>query len=132
MRIFIDTNIIISAGLFPESIIAKVFEHILNNHKIIICKQTLKELENVCKRKFTNRIKIMNSFLSSIEYELVDFKELDYKKYPKIRDDCDLPILASAIESNADILITGDKDFEEIKIKKPKIISPKKYIEKYM
>jgi len=40
--------------------------------------------------------------------------------------------LASAIESNADLLITGDKDFDDIGIKKPKIMNPKKYIDDYM
>ncbi|QQO10392.1 putative toxin-antitoxin system toxin component, PIN family [Breznakiella homolactica] len=132
MRIFVDTNIIISAGLFPESIVAKVFQHIITNHKIILCKQTIEEVKSVCKRKFPGRIKIVNAFLNSLEYELIDFHNFDKTKYPEIRDDCDIPILASAIESNADILISGDKDFEEVKIKKPKIINLKKYIEEYM
>jgi predicted nucleic acid-binding protein len=40
--------------------------------------------------------------------------------------------LANAIESNVDILITGDKDFDEIIIKRPQIIKPGKYITEYM
>ncbi len=74
----------------------------------------------------------MNSFLNSLQYELIDLDKFDKEIYPNIRDDCDLPILASAIESKADILITGDKDFEDIKIKKPKIINPKIYIQDFM
>ena len=43
-----------------------------------------------------------------------------------------MPLLAGAIETDADLLITGDKDFDEIKIESPKIIKPREYIEKYM
>jgi putative PIN family toxin of toxin-antitoxin system len=37
---------------------------------------------------------------------------MDYGKYPQIRDKDDILLLASAIETNADIFITGDKDFD--------------------
>jgi len=40
-----------------------------------------------------------------------------------------LPVLVSAILSDSDVLITGDKDFEEVKIDKPLIFSPTKYYE---
>jgi predicted nucleic acid-binding protein len=37
-----------------------------------------------------------------------------------------------AVDTDADIFMTSDKDFDEIKISKPKIIKPRDYIEKYM
>ncbi|MCI6809207.1 MAG: PIN domain nuclease, partial [Spirochaetia bacterium] len=37
--------------------------------------------------------------------------------------------LVSAILSDSDILLTGDKDFEDIKIDKPLIFTPAKYFE---
>jgi predicted nucleic acid-binding protein len=40
--------------------------------------------------------------------------------------------LALAIESGADILITGDKDFDDVKIDKPMILSPRKFGEKFL
>ena len=52
---------------------------------------------------------------------------IDYTKYPSMRDSNDLPILVSAIISDSDILITGDKDFEDISIKKPLIFTPNQY-----
>nr|WP_253679513.1 hypothetical protein [Treponema sp. OMZ 788] len=41
-------------------------------------------------------------------------KKIDENQYPKIRDIKDLPVLVSAILSDSDILITGDKDFDLI------------------
>ena len=51
------------------------------------------------------------------------------KKYPKIRDISDLPVLVSVILSDSDVLLAGDKDFEEVKIDKPLIFMPAKYFE---
>jgi predicted nucleic acid-binding protein len=39
----------------------------------------------------------------------------------------DTNIIISAILSDSDILLTSDKDFEEIKIDKPLIFSPANY-----
>jgi putative PIN family toxin of toxin-antitoxin system len=132
MRILVDANIIISAGLFPDSYVGKVLEHIMQNHNLVLCQYTLDELKDVFKRKFKDRIEYLNKFVRELKYELINTKIHDYKKYPQIRDKDDMPLLASAIESNADIFITGDKDFDTIKIKKPKIMKPRNYIEKYM
>ena len=72
----------------------------------------------------------MNIFFDGIRFE--EFKtpkKIDEKKYPKIRDIKDLPVLVSAILSDSDILITGDKDFEDVKIDKPLIFTPAAYFE---
>jgi len=42
----------------------------------------------------------------------------------RIRDLKDNPVLADAVSSDADILLTGDKDFFEIDIERPVICSP--------
>lgn len=48
----------------------------------------------------------------------------------EIRDLMDYPILYTAIIEDVDILITGDKDFFEIEIEKPEIMTPSEFIEK--
>ena len=47
--------------------------------------------------------------------------ELDDEE--KIRDADDRPILRAAIEAGVDILLTGDKDFLESSVAKPKIMT---------
>jgi putative PIN family toxin of toxin-antitoxin system len=132
MRIAVDTNIIISAGLFPDSGVGKALGHIAQKHNLILCQYTLEELEDVFDKKFINRKKYLNDFVKDLKYELIDIKITDYKKYPQVRDRDDILLLAAAIEADADIFMTGDKDFDEIKISKPKIIKPRDYIEEYM
>ena len=132
MRIMIDANIIISAGLFPESSVGKVLFHITKNHKIVLCQYTLDELKIVFKKKFPERIEYFNEFIGKLKYELIGMNINDFSKYPQIRDTNDIPLLAYAIESKVDALLTGDKDFDEVIIEFPEIITPSKYIEKYM
>lgn len=46
-----------------------------------------------------------------------------------IRDTADRPILRAAIIANADILLTGDKDFLESGIDHPQILTPAQSLE---
>jgi len=128
----VDANIIISAGLFPESTIGKAFSHIAKNHKLVLCQYIINETENVFKNKFPEKSEHFYEFIKKYKYELVNVKINNNKNYPNIRDINDLPILVNAIESKVDLLLTGDKDFDDIKIEKLKIIKPRKYIDEYM
>ena len=130
MRIFVDTNVIISAILFPQGKVASVFSYIIESHDLIISSYTITECETVFDRKFPTKKSFLDSFFNAINYELFETPtKINAKKYPDIRDVNDLPILVSAILSDADILITGDKDFEDIKIEKPLIFTPNQYFE---
>jgi len=132
MRIMVDANIIVSAILFPKSVIANVLIHLTDNYSLVLSKYTIFEVEDVFNEKFPHRIVEMKEFLQEIPYELFTLNKIKNKKYPNIRDIDDLPVLANAIESKVDLLITGDKDFDEIIIETPKIMKPREYIEKYM
>ena len=128
----LDSNIIISAILFPKSIISETMKYIILHNEIVICQYTIDEIKNVFNKKFHNKINGMDIFLKKLSYSLFVHEEVKCKKYPHIRDDNDIPILVNAIESDVDLLITGDKDFIGINIEKPKIMTPREYKDKYM
>ena len=128
----VDANIIVSAILFPQSIIAKTFNHIVSHSELTLSQYTIDEIIEVFNKKFPHRKSEMKIFMEKLPYNFFSLKEIDSKKYPNIRDIGDIPVLANAIESKVDLLVTGDKDFEEIVIKNPKIMNPRKYIEEYM
>ena len=132
MRIMADANIIVSAILFPKSVIANVLKHLIDNYSLVLSKYTICEIEDVFNEKFPHRIDDMKEFLRETPYELFTLNKTNNKKYPNIRDINDLPVLVNAIESKIDLLITGDKDFDDVMIKKPKIIKPRQYIDEYM
>jgi putative PIN family toxin of toxin-antitoxin system len=132
MRIMVDANIIVSAILFPKSIVARVFDHIIDNYSLVLSQYTINEVEDVFNEKFPHKIDEMDDVMKKVPYELFILEKMYNKKYPEIRDIDDLPVLANAIESNVDLLVTGDKDFDDITIEKPIIINPRKYTEEYM
>lgn len=73
---------------------------------------------------------MLNKLFKGINFETFKSHEkIDKNKYPEIRDINDLPILVSAMLSDSGVLITGDKDFENVKIDKPLIFTPTKYFE---
>lgn len=69
MRILIDTNVIISAIIFPESKTAFVFKHILESHIPVISTYSVKESYSVFSRKFPNAIPALEAFYKEIDCE---------------------------------------------------------------
>jgi len=47
MRIVVDTNIIVSAILFPNSLIAKIFEYVINCETLVLSQYIINETEKV-------------------------------------------------------------------------------------
>ena len=130
MRVFVDTNIVISALLFPNGKTAKVFSHLLRKHTVIISSYTREECKEVFEKKFPTKMKQLEIFFNGINFEeFATPDKIDRQKYPNMRDVKDLPVLASAILSDSDILLTGDKDFADVKIDKPLIFTPTRYFE---
>ena len=86
----------------------------------------------VTKRKFIHKLKDLDDFLTDMPYELTytpAFIEKD--KFPAMRDVYDYPILATSIIEDVDILITGDKDFSDVDIEHPEIMTVSEFLAKY-
>ena len=132
MRIMTDTNVIISAILFPKSQTTKVIQNVTEDHTLVLCSHIIDELQEIFDRKFKDKSHLLDMFLSKLSFELVYTPaDINSASYPNIRDKEDLPIFVSALLSDVDILITGDKDFFELEIDKPEIISPRDYLDRY-
>ncbi len=133
MRVMIHTNVIISGVLFPNSRPAEFLENGFKNDTVVLCSYIIDELHRLFKIKFKGKFIDLEKFLSKFSYELV-YTPLDikYEEYPDIRDKDDLPILVAAINSDVDIIVTGDKAFFELNLKKPEILSPGEYLQKYL
>jgi putative PIN family toxin of toxin-antitoxin system len=128
----IDTNVLISAILFPKSQLTIVIQSVTEAHTLVLCSHIIEELNEIFKKKFREKSHLLDKFLSKVAFELVYTPaDINSANYPDIRDKGDLPILVSALLSDVDILITGDKDFFEVEIDKPEIVSPREYLERY-
>ena len=132
MRILIDTNIALSAVLSPDGYTADVLKFaIRDEHTICLCTFSIDELRLVVKRKFPDKMHALELFLSEFSYELLLTPAVLPQGLPSIRDANDLPILASAIMGDVDLLLTGDKDFDAVDVERPAILSPTKFMALY-
>ena len=130
MRIMLDTNVLISMLVF-KSFIA-VLDKITQKYSIVLCSYVIDELHEVIERKFPNKQKDIEKFLMKLPFELVYTpKMIEEHDLFKIRDVDDEKVLYSAIIADVDILLTGDKDFSDIEIEKPEILTPSAFLEKY-
>lgn len=127
MKIMIDTNVVISALVFPDSTPAKAMEKIIEGeHEIVLCDQIVDELMKVAELKFPTKRHVLEEFLKNFNYTLFKTpKVLNESRYPTVRDKNDLPILVCAIENSVDIFVSGDKDFLSVQnCESLKIFSP--------
>ncbi len=132
MRIMLDTNILISAFIFKSKKMNELIKVLSNEHKIIIASYCIDEMRDLIKRKFKVSINVLEKFLETFPFELV-YSPIEVKKKEfEIRDEEDYIILYTAIIENVDILITGDKDFKEVEIERPEILTATEFFEKYV
>lgn len=132
MRIMLDTNVLISMVLFPDGQFRKMLDYITRNHRLVLSSYVVDELLAVTYRKFPTKKKVIDAFLSDLSYELVYTPHNMQGNLFKIRDMKDYPVLYVAIVENIDIFISGDKDFQDVDVEMPEILSPADFMNKYI
>ena len=78
-------------------------------------------------RKLPKYAKFVDQFLARFDYELIDCGSI--KDTTMICDPKDQPILDIAIKGNLDVIITGDKDFLSLNLKRPKCLTPTEFLQ---
>ncbi len=125
MRILIDTNILISALLFPKSTPAKALMYAAQHHELVLCDRNIFELREVLNRKAPQLLPDAEVLLAELAYELIPALEHAEKL---IRDAKDQPILNAAIVADVDIILTGDKDFLSLELEHPRCLTAAQFL----
>jgi len=131
MRVFIDTNILISASMSKTGNPYLAFAKAVSSpNQGVVCDQNIDELRRVYNRKFQDKMNSLHEFLALAlpVLEVVQAPAVDLGVETKIRDVSDRPILRAAIAANVDVILTGDNDFLESGIVKPKIMAPAEFL----
>lgn len=124
-----DTNILISALLNPNGNSSQVLIDISNHHELVLSDMNLSELKDVTQRKFPQKEKDIEAFLSGLSYTTI---QAPISPDKRIADPKDAPILNAAIAAGVDIIVSGDAHFQALDLQKPKVISPTEYIQSYL
>jgi len=128
LKVVFDTNVLIAAFL-TEGLCSKLLIRARKgNFELILSDDIIEEFETVLRRK----IKLSGQEISDARTILEEATEEIIQKVnpikPICRDKSDNKILACALTTNADYLVTGDEDLLTIKqYGKTRIISPKEF-----
>lgn len=131
MKVLIDTNVLISAALFPGSVPYSAYvKAVTSPNRGIICDQNVDELRRIFNRKWPGKIQAMETFLAvaMTVLTIVPTPEQEIMDEAKIWDVKDRTILRAAVFCQADILLTGDRDFLESEIGSPQIVTPAEFL----
>lgn len=131
MKVFLDTNILISAVLNPGNVPFQAYlQAVTAPNRGVICDQNIYELRRVFNRKFPAKIPALERFLSYAltSLEIAPTPVIEDDNENNIRDVNDRPILRAALAANVDILITGDRDFIESGLQCPIIMTAAAFV----
>ncbi len=112
MRIFLDTNVLVSA-VATRGLCEDILHVVLSEHELLVSETVLDELQKVLRRKLR--------LPATVVEELDGFLRLHgllvgagATPTINVRDASDAVILAEATAGGADVLVTGDRDLLDI------------------
>lgn len=125
MRLFLDTNVLASA-FGTRGLCADLLRTIIERHELVLSESVFAEFAAAMTRKFRHPAKSV----SEIERYLRTFEVVPVPgEFPAIplKDESDLPILASALAARADLFVTGDQELLELSNRsiRIRIVSPR-------
>jgi len=134
MKIMLDTNILFS--VYYGGKVVRHFVEYINDHpklQLFLPVYAINELKNSIGKKYSELSNQVDNFLDSLNYTPIPISDEPPPEHlNQIRDAKDIPILQAALDSNADILITGDKDFDDVTFENTKIMTMSKFINEHI
>lgn len=128
MRVCLDTNVLIAA-FATRGLCADVFRTVLAEHDLVIGEVILAELRRV----LTSKFKLPANRLATIEAVFAPFPIIPKPARPSlvpVRDPADRWVLATALDGEAAVLVTGDADLLAVAAETPlRILTPRAFWE---
>ncbi|MDE7313014.1 MAG: putative toxin-antitoxin system toxin component, PIN family [Eubacterium sp.] len=120
MRVMLDTNILISALVFGGKAELLLTELFLSECEVYVSEYVTGEFAEKIALKWPQKAEQLMDIYTKLP---VIFCKSTDNMQGSLRDNKDLPVLSDALYHNADVILTGDKDFLEAEIDHPMIFS---------
>ena len=128
MRVFLDTNVLVSA-VATRGLCADVLREVLVSHQLVISSPLLNELTNILHSKFGIPFNVITEFIEMLNQDVI-LSEQTESAVIDIQDQDDVIILSTALSGGAELFVTGDKEILALgKIQHMEIVSPRKFWE---
>lgn len=131
IKIILDTNVFISAFVF-KGIAWQVYKYCVETNDIVVSEWLLNETFEKLITKFEFPLAIANELLNTLLHTTILLKP-DNELPTICRDKDDNNVLQLAVFSDADYIITGDKDLLVLmSFHNTKIISPREFYNEFI
>lgn len=128
MRVFLDTNILVSA-FTTRGVCSDILREVLVSEELLICLPLLNEVKSVLSSKFKVPEDLVKEIVQFLNEDTL-LIEKPIKIQLDINDKDDEVLLGYALSGKATVFVTGDKEIQELKkVKNFRLISPRKYWE---
>ncbi len=124
MRIFLDTNVIVSA-FATRGLCADVFRLALADHELVTAGIVLAEVRRALKSKIRLPVEDVDAVVQFLRSECEVGGSPAKGVAVGLRDRADRRILAAAIEARVDIFVTGDREMLELATPPVLIVNPR-------
>jgi len=133
VRVVIDTNVLISYSLTPNGIAGKVSDYFIEHGLLLFSTETFAELEiRLWWPKFDTYITLEQRKRILHDIDMIALWNEIAGKTSYSRDPDDDKFIETAIEGQADFLISGDSDLLELgAVENTPILSPRQYWDKF-
>lgn len=128
MRVFLDTNVLVSAAA-TRGLCADVLREILVSHQLIVSAPLIAEIKDVLHTKIGIPQEIISDFLEVVTQDSI-LSENTKLTNIEINDKDDILIPSTALNGDAELFVTGDKELLDLeRIQSMRIVSPRKFWE---
>jgi len=129
MRIFLDTNVIVSA-VATRGLCADVMREVLVRHELVISEELLKEVEGVLRDKVGVPQGVIAEIIELLRDGAILAKSSPEADLP-IRGPSDRALISAAVNRKTDFFVTGDRELLGLSVAGPlEIISPRGFWER--
>lgn len=128
MKVCLDTNVLVAA-FATRGLCSDLLRTVVTKHELVIGEVILTELRRVLK----TRIRLPDAQLRAVEAALAQYPVVPKPTAPttiELRDPSDRWIIATAVDGEADVLVTGDHDLLTARASAPlPIVDPRQFWE---
>ena len=128
MRVFLDTNVLVSA-FATRGLCAELFERVLLEHELILGRNVLQELAKALRQKVKLPAREADRILGFVSNEATQLIQSSRAVSASVDSD-DAIVLGEALNGNAEVFVTGDSMILKVgRVEQLRIISPRMFWE---
>jgi len=132
VRLFIDTNILISGIVFDGNELEIIIKSLEKDDEIYISEHIIEEATRVFIKKSPKHLDMFEKFIELTDIKVVEKREYSeaIQDFDDIRNRYDAHVVACAENKDCDFIISGDKDLLEYPQESIEVVRAPEYLDK--